>query len=280
MPELPEVETVRRQIAPLVQGRTIVACRVVDDLLLRDRPRTSLTRSLNGRTIQELGRCGKYLILALDNGHCVALHLRMTGMLEPFAGKRPPHTRLVLELDNNRAIAFTDTRRFGTLDIFASAEDLDEYLAARLGAEPIAPDWTVDALHAALRRRSTPIKSALLDQRIGNGLGNIYADEALFHARINPYRSANSLDYRESAMLAAACRRVLLDAIEAGGSNIRDYVPPGTTASYQEQHHAYGRGGLPCRECGATMHKGRIGGRATVHCPSCQSPRPLRRPKV
>lgn len=274
MPELPEVETVRRLLAPHWEGRTLRRVAVRDPLLTGDAPPEVLMRAIAGRQIARVDRRGKYLIARFADGGAMVIHLRMTGMLHPLAPgmDEPPHTRMVYESDDGATVVFTDTRRFGTVDLFASDAELDAYLAGRLGPEPIAAAWSVEDFHAALARRATPIKSALLDQRIGCGMGNIYADEALHRARIDPHRPAHSITRREAELLTAAMRRVLTDAIDMGGSNVRDYAPPGLDPRYQEQHQVYGRGGQPCVTCGAELVRSRIGGRATVHCAVCQPP--------
>ena len=276
MPELPEVETVRRRLAPLVEGHRIACAEVRDARLVgRDDPRRVEGR-LAGREIVALGRRGKYLLFRLDGDETLISHLRMTGnWLVPAAGE-PPHARALLVLADGTALWYADARRFGTWDLLADGEAA-AYLAARLGPEPIDDGFDGAVLRDAFRGRRAPVKALLLDQRVVAGIGNIYADEALNAARIHPETPAVRLRRSQLDELAAAVRRALEEGIRAQGSSIRDFrSPEGGYGSMQERFRVYGRDGEPCPACGTEIVKTRSAGRGTHLCPACQ-PRPRRR---
>lgn len=276
MPELPEVETVRRRLQPLVEGRRIRSAAILDTRLVGPVDPRAVERRLHGRTIETLDRRGKYLLLRLDRDDVLVSHLRMTGNWFALADARPPHTRAVLSLDGVGDLVFADVRRFGTLDLLTATE-ADAYLAVRLGPEPLDASFDGAVLRAALRGRRAPIKALLLDQRIVAGVGNIYADEALHRAEIHPERPAGRLTGAQCDALALALRTSLEVGIAQQGASIRDFRDPaGGYGSMQESFRVYGRDGEPCPVCGSAIVKTRSAGRGTHVCPRCQ-PRPRAR---
>ena len=273
MPELPEVETVRRAIAPILGGACLEAVEIRDARLVRPFDPGVVASALVGERVAGVGRRGKYLIVGFDSGRSLLVHLRMTGSLR-YAKRGAliddPHTRAVLILDNGSDVAYRDVRRFGTWELF-EAGDLDPYLEARLGPEPLGP-LSAARLGVRLEGRRAPLKAALLDQRTIAGLGNIYVDEALWISCLHPLRVAGSLDAAELARLHRAIRRVLRKGIERQGSTLRDYAQPdGSYGSMQDEFRAYGRGGEPCDRCGAPLVRIVVGGRTTTYCPDCQA---------
>ena len=272
MPELPEVETVRRAIAPVLVGGTIEEARIDDPRLVRPFDPLLVARELQGERIARVQRRGKYLVVRFESGRVLLIHLRMTGSLRHAPRGRLPesvHTRAVLRLDNGSDVAYRDVRRFGTWELLERGE-VGPYLAQRLGPEPLG-SLTAERLGARLADRRAPLKSALLDQRTLAGLGNIYVDEALWHSGLHPLREAGSLDRTSLARLHRAVRMVLRRAIERQGSTLRDYARPGGEAGeMQEELRAYGRSGEPCSRCRTPFERIVVGGRSTTFCPRCQ----------
>jgi formamidopyrimidine-DNA glycosylase len=273
VPELPEVETVRTRLAPDVEGHTIVRARVDDVRLVRPELPESVAAALTGATIERVERRGKYLLLRLASGETLAVHLRMTGnLLRRTAGDEAPRfVRAELELDDGSVVAYTDIRRFGTWELLRDLVVADEFIAQRLGPEPFSDEFTPAFLYAALHRREAPVKSVLLDQRVVAGLGNIYADEALWAAKIHPEVPASRLRRPDAERLHGAIRAALTAGIEAQGASIRDYrMPDGGHGSAQERFAVYGRTGLPCPRCGTAIRRLVVGQRGTHICPHCQ----------
>ncbi|HET8529440.1 MAG TPA: bifunctional DNA-formamidopyrimidine glycosylase/DNA-(apurinic or apyrimidinic site) lyase [Gaiellaceae bacterium] len=269
MPELPEVETVRRRLAPVLEARTLQAVTISDPRLTRPCDPDAVAAELQGERVAEVGRRGKYLLLRLASGRVLLVHLRMTGgfLLEPGT-----HERAVLELDDGTRVAYRDVRRFGTW-LLLEPDEVDAYLAERLGEEPLDALFTVALLGERLAGRRAPVKAALLDQRTLAGLGNIYVDEALWRARIHPLRPAESLDRNDLRRLHRAIRAALEAGIARQGSTLRDYrQPDGSSGSMQHEFKVYGREGEPCDRCGAPIAKTRVGGRGTWYCSGCQAP--------
>jgi formamidopyrimidine-DNA glycosylase len=290
MPELPEVEVTRRQIEKILVGRTVLGVETTKKSYFFLTPPAELRARLVGRRITALTRLGKYLVAELDDGSRLLLHLGMTGQLFA-AGARSPrllsaerratlaperaarfepdeHTHLVVRFaEPGPSLYFRDVRKFGKVAWIArgaASERLD-----RLGVDALRV--TGAELHAATRRRSAPIKTVLLDQSVLAGVGNIYADEALFLSNIKSTRPAKRLRQQECEALAAAVRRVLRRSITRGGSSIDDYVrPDGSDGGYQNECQVYGRGGEPCRVCETQVRRIVLGGRSTHYCPSCQ----------
>lgn len=272
MPELPEVETVRRAIAPVLEGARLEHVEIRDARLVRPFDPVIVASELVGERVADVGRRGKYLIVGFDSGRALLVHLRMTGSLRHArrgALADDPHTRAVLRLDNGSDVAYRDVRRFGTWEIFEPGE-LGPYLRSKLGREPLG-SLSAAELGERLAGRRAPLKSALLDQRTIAGLGNIYVDEALWHSRLHPLRVAGSLDAIECARLHRAIRSVLRKGIERQGSTLRDYAQPdGSYGSMQDEFRAYGRGGEPCNRCRTSLVRIVVGGRTTTFCPHCQ----------
>jgi formamidopyrimidine-DNA glycosylase len=270
MPELPEVETVRRGLAQKISGHRIVRTELRRADLRRPFP-PALAARLDGARIGELGRRGKYILIELDTDGLLLLHLGMSGRVTVGDEAMPagPHDHVLLTLDNGPVIRFNDARRFGTIDYLRREEAAQHPLLAGLGPEPLADGFDGAYLAARLAGKMTPIKSALLDQRIVAGLGNIYACEALYRARLSPRRLAASVAGGRAAKLAAAVRSVLGEAIAAGGSSLRDYVQADGELGYFQHHWAvYGREGEPCPGCNCAEGVRRIvqAGRSTFFC--------------
>ena len=264
MPELPEVETERGRLAARLEGRRIVSVRIDDPRLTRpDEPAWTAAR-LSGERIDGVERRGKYLIVRLAGGQVLLVHLRMTG---GFRYEPASHERAVLELDDGTRIVYRDLRRFGTW-LLLDPEEAEAHLEIRLGPEPLGRGFTAAYLAKRLAGRKAPVKAAILDQRTVAGLGNIYADESLWHARIHPLRPAGELSSDEVGRLREGIRRALRLGIRRQGADLGD----GTYAGGRMQHEfrVYGRTGEPCDRCGTPIEKTRAGGRGTWFCPSCQ----------
>jgi formamidopyrimidine-DNA glycosylase len=275
VPELPEVETIRRQLAPRVAGRTIVDADVLDPLWCAPRRPDEVESALRGERIESLGRRGKYLVLELEDERFLVMHLRMTGNLlwTPAAQDIPgrAHLRVRLVLDDANRLLFVDQRRFGTGLVIDGRDELDHYLVERVGPEPLEAEFTPTVLAHAARGRKAPVKAFLLDQRRVAGVGNIYADEALFRARIHPLRPAGRLRRDELERLHAG----IIEALEAGiarqGASIDNYRDAdGERGSMQDEFLIHLREGKPCVRCGRTVVKTVAAGRATYVCRRCQ----------
>ena len=273
MPELPEVETVRTSLEPVLLGRTFERVAIDDPRLTRPFDPQAVARELEGERVASVERRGKYLVVRFESGRVLLVHLRMTGSFRHVPAGVPadgPHTRAVVRLDDGSDVTYRDVRRFGTW-LLVEPSELDTYLAARLGEEPLARGFGPAALAGRLANRRAPLKAALLDQRTLAGLGNIYVDEALWRARLHPLRPANSLDADEVRALHRGIRAALRMGIARQGATLRDYAQPdGTRGSMQHEFKVYGREGEPCDRCGIPIAKTRAGGRGTWYCPTCQ----------
>jgi formamidopyrimidine-DNA glycosylase len=273
VPELPEVETVRRRLAPLLEGRRLEHVAITDPRLTRPHDPFETARELEGERIAEIDRRGKYLIVRFESGRALLIHLRMTGSLRHApAGTLPDdaHRRAVVTLDDGSDVAYRDVRRFGTWLLLEPSE-VDPYLEMKVGPEPLARSYRVRHLVERLGGRRAPIKAALLDQRTVAGVGNIYADEALWRARVHPLTPAAALTADEVKAVHSAVRAVLSAGIRRQGSTLRDYqLPDGSSGTAQDRFKVYGRGGSPCLRCGTPIDKIRVAGRGTWYCPSCQ----------
>jgi formamidopyrimidine-DNA glycosylase len=270
MPELPEVETVARDLRPLLTGRSLVGLRR-SRKPLRQAWDKSWEKKLLGRRVEAVHRRGKWLLLELDAGAFLMVHLGMTGRFTVVAPEAPvePHTHLVFRLDNAHELRFRDARRFGSVSYFPDRPSWEAFLTTRLGPEPW--DLKPAEFRAALKGTKRPVKAVLLDQTVVAGVGNIYADEACFAARIDPRRPGNALRPAEADRLLHAVRAVLDRAIESRGSSIRDYVGgSGQRGGFQDRFAVYGRTGEPCPRCGRPIESVRLGGRSTHYCPRCQ----------
>jgi formamidopyrimidine-DNA glycosylase len=276
MPELPEVETVRAKLAPRLAGKRLQRVEIFDERLVRPLDPAAVAAELEGERISAVDRRGKYLVVRFESGRSLLIHLRMTGSLryaECAPSVNDPHVRAVVRLDDGSDVVYRDVRRFGTW-LVVDADALGPYLEARLGVEPLERTFTSRALGARLANRRAPIKAALLDQRTIAGMGNIYADEALWRARIHPLREARSLSSDEVRLLARGVKDALRMGIARQGATLRDYAQPdGRRGRMQLELKVYGRGGEPCERCGTPIEKTRVAGRGTWFCPACQAAR-------
>ncbi len=283
MPELPEVEVTRRAIEPLLVGRRIAAVSTTGRSYFFLTPPAKLEKKLEGRRFVQLDRHGKYLIAALDDGSKLLLHLGMTGQLFAAGAKSPRllvkasrsasfspdrHTHLRLAFaDGGPDILFRDVRKFGKVEHLPPGRT--NARLAKLGIDAL--EVTGALLYQAARRRSASVKALLLDQAVLAGVGNIYADEACYHAHVRPTRSARRLSHDDCERLARAIARVLRRSIATGGSSISDFVQPdGSDGAYQVERRVYGRGGQPCLACRSPIRRVVIAQRSTCYCPMCQ----------
>jgi formamidopyrimidine-DNA glycosylase len=293
MPELPEVETVRRQLEPEVLGRRIERAEVLDERWTRPEPPAATEEALEGRRIAAVDRRGKYLIVRLDDGSALVMHLRMTGNLliqppgsdhvadlmetERLGGPRlyesrpeARHLRARLTLDDGSELWFTDARRFGH-GVVLRGKQIDDYLASRLGVEPLSEELTPEGLLALAADRRAPLKSFLLNQTRVAGIGNIYADEALFRARLHPLSPAGSMRLEHAEELRDGIVEALELALSKRGSSIDDYRDArGERGSMQDEFLVHTREGEPCLRCGEPVRRIVVSGRSTYFCPGCQ----------
>ncbi|SHH64419.1 bifunctional DNA-formamidopyrimidine glycosylase/DNA-(apurinic or apyrimidinic site) lyase [Marivita hallyeonensis] len=282
MPELPEVETVRRGLAPAMEGQVITRAQVNRPDLRWPFPDNMADR-LSGKRVLRLRRRSKYILADLDSAETLLIHLGMSGRmlvsgdpLGQFVHDHPApekHDHVVLDMENGARITFNDPRRFGAMDVFATDTADQHPLLASLGPEPLGNSFDESYLVTALSGRNTPMKSALLDQKTVAGLGNIYVCEALFRSKIHPTRPARRVSKNRIAGLVPVIRDVLSDAIEAGGSSLRDFrQADGELGYFQHSFDVYGREGAPCRTPDCTSNIRRIvqSGRSTFYCPTCQ----------
>jgi formamidopyrimidine-DNA glycosylase len=277
VPELPEVETIRRQLAPHLEGRTFVEVEILDPRWTRPLPPGPVAAELRGARVERVARAGKYLDLRLADDRHLLMHLRMTGALLLDPPSDPPHTRVRFELDDGHRLVYVDPRRFGTGHLLPDSAARDAYLHERLGVEPFTPEFTAEHLAELARGRTAPVKSFLLDQRRIAGVGNIYADEALFRAGIHPLRPAGRLTKAQWSRLRDAIEAALAAGIDANGASIDDFRHvDGARGSFQDQFLVHTRAGEPCPRCGGTVRKLVVGGRGTYVCERCQ-PRPRAR---
>jgi formamidopyrimidine-DNA glycosylase len=277
MPELPEVETIRRRLAPLVEGRTLTRLEILDPRWCAPLHPYALRDALENRVVERLSRRGKYLIWEAEDEVFLLMHLRMTGTLLYDPPPDARYVRVRFELDTGHRLLFCDPRRFGTGELALGGPALDAFLGARLGVEPLGADFTTEQLLLQTRARRAPIKAVLLDQRRVAGVGNIYANEALFRARIHPLREARQLKRAQVAALRDAVVASLQAGIDAGGATIDDFRhPDGVKGAFQNEFLVHGRDGEPCLRCGSEIVKFVAAGRGTYACESCQM-RPRRR---
>nr|WP_319248893.1 bifunctional DNA-formamidopyrimidine glycosylase/DNA-(apurinic or apyrimidinic site) lyase [uncultured Celeribacter sp.] len=282
MPELPEVETVRRGLEPSMAGARIARAEVNRPDLRWPFP-DRMAERLTGARVERLRRRSKYILADLDTAETLLIHLGMSGRmtvsgdpLGQFVHEHPmpvKHDHVVFHMDNGARVTFNDPRRFGAMDLMPTGQESAHPLLARLGPEPLGNAFSEDHLVAALKGKATPIKTALLDQRIIAGLGNIYVCEVLFRAGIHPARKAGRISALRVAGLVPIIRDVLAEAIEAGGSSLKDFrQADGELGYFQHRFRVYGREGAPCVTpgCGATVKRIVQSGRSSFFCPSCQ----------
>jgi len=274
VPELPEVETIARDVRPLLEGAAFQSARVLKPDILRGVTRSAFERALAGRVVRAVGRRAKHLVILLDDGRRVVIQPRMTGSLlvTRRGGRRDPYAAIEARLSTGGLLTYRDVRRLGAVHLLTPRAW--ERYTARIGPEPLEPDFTAQRLAAALADGTLAVKKALMDQRRLAGVGNIYANEALWRARLDPSRAARSITAGEARRLHRALRTLLSGAIRRRGTTVRDYrTGTGEAGEYQSRLDVYGRAGLPCRRCGeahriAVTHA--IDARATYFCPGCQ----------
>ncbi len=271
MPELPEVETTRRGVAPYLENETIKAV-VVRQAKLRWPVPKSLAAKAKDQRIVAVTRRAKYLLIELENGGYIVIHLGMSGSLRIIKDSEPPmaHDHVDIVLTNGRALRLRDTRRFGAV-LWVAAKPEEHKLLKHLGPEPLSDDFDGELLYNKSRGRSTAVKTFLMDGKIVVGVGNIYANEALFAAGINPQRKAGSISLKRYRRLAEEVKKVLAAAIKAGGTTLQDFVDSdGQPGYFKQQLNVYGRDGEPCVNCNRPLKLSRLGQRATVYCTACQ----------
>lgn len=270
VPELPEVENVARSLQGLLVGRTITGVSVGWERNIAHPAVKEFKEQIAGRRIEAVGRRGKYVLISLDEG-CMLVHLKMSGNLRVLDGDEPmhPHVRVVFDLDDGRQLRFRNQRKWGRIYLVRDIEQV----TGNLGPEPLADDLTLEEFCALLSRRSGRLKSLLLNQQFITGLGNIYANEVLFAARLHPERRAGSLTREEQVDLYHAIREVLTRAIDAGGTTLDDggYAnAAGEAGRFQVELAVHGRAGKPCAVCGTLIERMVVGARSAYYCPGCQ----------
>lgn len=263
----------RLSLEPALVGRRFERVEIADARLTRPFDPDEVSAELGGEIVRAVERRGKYLVVRFRSGRVLLIHLRMTGSLGIHRNgtlEHDPHRRAVVRLDDGSDVTYRDVRRFGTWLLLEPGEEA-EYLAQRLGEEPLGESFTTRELAARLHGRRAPVKAAILDQRSAPGMGNIYADEALWRARIHPLTPAGGLTAQEIRRLHGAIRKALEAGIARQGATLRDYrTPTGARGTMQDELLVYGREGEPCRRCGTAIARTRVAGRSSSYCPSCQ----------
>ncbi len=273
MPEMPEVEIIRRYLDKMAAGKKIMDLDIRLPRMIKWPDTEGFRALVTGRTIKAMNRRGKYLLLELDNGNEVVFHLRMTGRLvyEPTGKTSDSYARVIFHLQGGASLVYGDTRTLGTIHGIRPEERAMLKGLAEMGPEPLSADFTPTYLYETASKRKVAIKSFLLNQKYIGGIGNIYADEALFLAGIHPLRPAQSLSREECGRLRESVNKVIAAGIEDGGTTFRDYQNgEGGQGSHQEHLYVYGRKGEPCRSCGSPIERITVGGRGTHFCPQCQ----------
>ncbi|PRS10538.1 DNA-formamidopyrimidine glycosylase [Bacillus atrophaeus] len=273
MPELPEVETVRRTLTGLVRGKTIKSVEIRwPNIIKRPAEPEEFARNLIGETIQSIGRRGKFLLFHLDHFVMVS-HLRMEGKYWLHQAEDPDdkHVHVVFTMTDGTQLRYRDVRKFGTMHLFHPGEEMRELPLSQLGPEPDDKEFTDAYLKERLMKTNRAVKTALLDQKAVVGLGNIYVDEALFRAGIHPETKANQLSAKKIKKLHEEIKNTLQEAIDAGGSTVRSYInSQGEIGMFQLRHFVYGKKDKPCKTCGTMISKIVVGGRGTHFCAKCQ----------
>lgn len=276
MPELPEVETVRRGLNSLIKGRTITNVEIYYDKIIIGSI-ADFQRQLVGAKILDIGRRAKYLLFHFDNNLTMISHLRMEGKYQVRASKADfdKHVHIVFHLDDGKFLGYRDVRKFGKMQLVPTTEELQGKAIVALGPEPLTPEYTLAALQQGLQRRKKSIKATLLDQHVVSGLGNIYVDEVLWRAQIHPEEPANKVTEQQVAALYPIINDEIKTAIAAGGTTVRSYVDAtGHEGTFQLQLHVYNQEGHPCERCGTIIKKIKVAGRGTHFCPQCQTLNP------
>jgi formamidopyrimidine-DNA glycosylase len=273
MPELPEVETIRRQLAPEIEGRRIDRVEILDPRWCEPALPDEVAQAIEARRIERLDRRGKWLIWELADEVHVVMHLRMTGnlLLVPPGDTDRRFKRVQIDLDDGRHVIFADARRFGTGVVLLGHDAVHDYFQGRVGLEPLGPDFTAEALRGMASGRRAPVKAFLLSQERVAGVGNIYADEALWRSKIHPLKPVGTLKASQIESLHESVIHVLHAGIDAKGATIDDYRDAsGQEGSFQDKFQVHLREGEPCSRCGRTIRKIRAAGRGTYFCPNCQ----------
>lgn len=276
MPELPEAETIVRGLRPAIVGRVVARTEVVHADVLRE-PKSVFAAKARGGRISAVDRRGKNVVVCLDADRVIAINLGMTGRLLPFVttpsrAHKPGHPAVRFRFEGGGVLVFDDTRRFGTVECLSNAEWGER--SGRMGPEPLGRGYSADDLFRALGRSRSPVRSWLLDQRRIAGVGNIYANEALFLAGVHPRTPARAIAADEAAALHRSLRRVLRAAIRAGGTTLRDYrTAEGVEGQYAPLLFVYGRDDQPCSQCGSPIHRIILSNRSAFFCPECQPER-------
>ncbi|MEW6447917.1 MAG: DNA-formamidopyrimidine glycosylase [Bacillota bacterium] len=277
MPELPEVETIRRQLSEKIGGLTIAGATVYLNKVIKEPSPELFVREIRGRKISGITRRGKYLLFDLSGGYLLVIHLRMSGQLvyESETAPQPHHTHMLLHLERGR-LRLTDVRQFGRIWLLPAEESWRMAELRKLGPEPLSADFTETYLRNRLKNSRRQVKPVLLDQEIVAGIGNIYADEALHMAELHPGRRSDGLTVREVKKLYRAVKEVLQEGILHRGTSIQNYVDAeGQKGTHQDFLRVHNRAGQPCPRCGTAVTKIKLGGRGTYFCPGCQTLRGL-----
>jgi len=273
MPELPEVEVIRRGLQNHLPGRKILNITAGIKKLRLSMPRKNLKKYILGARVKSVDRRAKFLLIAMDNGADLIVHLGMTGRLGIFPAGAPKskHDHLRLQLDNNMQLRFSDIRRFGSIQVLPPGTDYSTTMLSNLGPEPLGCSFTSAYLQERAAGKSRPLKNFLMDSRIVAGIGNIYACEILFHAGVNPGKKISSLTAKEWTKVVDSSRHILQKAIESGGTTISDFVnESGRSGYFQLELQTYGKQGRPCNCCSTPIIKKTMAGRSTFFCPKCQ----------
>jgi formamidopyrimidine-DNA glycosylase len=273
MPELPEVEVIRRGLQIHLPGRKVLDIVAGNKKLRLPVPRKNLKRYIQGARVRAVDRRGKFLFIAMNNGAYLIVHLGMTGRLGLFPTPSPrlKHDHLRLQLDNNMQLRFNDIRRFGSIQVLAPGHDLRKTILGNLGPEPLEQGYTVAYLQARAAGKSRPLKNFLMDSRVVAGIGNIYACEILFHAGLNPEKKVSRLSRSEWAQVVESSRYILQKAIASGGTTISDFVnEAGKSGYFQLELQVYGKQNWPCNCCATPVARKVMAGRSTFFCPRCQ----------
>lgn len=273
MPELPEVETVRRGLEPVLVGQRF-ECVVLNRPDLRIPFPEGFVETIEGQRVQAVSRRSKYLLLRLENNHNIIIHLGMSGRVVVYPSKRnrqETHDHVCFYLDDGKEIVFNDPRRFGLMTLIEQSELERHPLLAHLGPEPLTEAFTAHTLIAAFQGKKAPVKTMIMDNHVVVGVGNIYAAESLFRAKISPQRPAGQVTAQEAEILVAVIKNVLEDALQSGGSTLRDYVRSSGDPGYFQHHFAvYDREGKPCERCDGTIIRFKQAGRSSFACDRCQ----------
>lgn len=273
MPELPEVETVRRTLEQLIVGKEIEKVQVLyPKIIKKPEVHEEFSDALKGQCVESIGRRGKFLLLYLTDLVIVS-HLRMEGKyaVHDASDSLEKHTHVLFTFTDGTELRYKDVRKFGTMHLFLKGEEMTALPLGKLGPEPLSDSFTVDYFKSILQKTNRSIKAVTLDQTVVAGVGNIYVDESLFRAKIHPSRVASSLNDEEISALVTEIKATLSEAVERGGSTIRSYInSQGQIGMFQLQILVYGKEGEECPECGTAIEKGKVAGRGTHFCPTCQ----------